>query len=166
MDNGPRLSDSRAEQLAYELASITLLLTQLPAQSSALIPENPQSDEMPVPFASSTAATMHVMNGILSGKHQIPIGKWVESVLNTNPGRATGKPTNVEQSIDNTDDLDRLTLKRLRNRVSASRCRQKKKIWVHLLETSVKQLEDLGARTEKYVQELEAERSRLLNNNQ
>ncbi len=44
--------------------------------------------------------------------------------------RATGQPTNI--IVD--ESVDRQTLKRLRNRVSASRCRTKKKEWVHDLE--------------------------------
>jgi hypothetical protein len=71
------------------------------------------------------------------------------------------KPTNVEKSLDSVNDVDRLTLKRLRNRVSASRCRQKKKVWMGLLEKSVKDLEALGSKTEKYLHDLDQQRAAL-----
>jgi hypothetical protein len=44
--------------------------------------------------------------------------------------RTTGQPTNIVA----TGKMDRKTLKRLRNRVSASRCRIKKKEWINEME--------------------------------
>ncbi|KAJ3323114.1 hypothetical protein HDV06_002126 [Boothiomyces sp. JEL0866] len=53
-------------------------------------------------------------------------------------GRSAGQPTNI---VPNTK-MDRKTLKRLRNRVSASRCRIKKKEWIHEMEDQSLQLQD------------------------
>jgi hypothetical protein len=44
--------------------------------------------------------------------------------------RSAGKPTNIVSN----GEMDRKTLKRLRNRVSASRCRVKKKEWINEME--------------------------------
>ncbi len=51
--------------------------------------------------------------------------------------RAPGQPTNIIP----TPKMDRKTLKRLRNRVSASRCRIKKKVWIQDMETKANSLE-------------------------
>ncbi|KAJ3269497.1 hypothetical protein HDV01_001343 [Terramyces sp. JEL0728] len=53
-------------------------------------------------------------------------------------GRSGGQPTNIVPSTK----MDRKTLKRLRNRVSASRCRIKKKEWIHEMEDQSLQLQD------------------------
>jgi len=72
------------------------------------------------------ANTMNPMTTSTSIKCNTKITKRSPSVL----PRAQGKPTNIIP----TSKMDRKTLKRLRNRVSASRCRIKKKVWVHELE--------------------------------
>jgi cyclic AMP-dependent transcription factor ATF-2 len=41
--------------------------------------------------------------------------------------------------------MDRKTLKRLRNRVSASRCRVKKKLWIHDMEIQAERLAETNA---------------------
>ncbi|KAI8897240.1 hypothetical protein BC833DRAFT_594487 [Globomyces pollinis-pini] len=82
--------------------------------------------------------------------------------------RSSGQPTNV-----NPGNLDRKTVKRLRNRVSASRCRKKKKEWLNELgdesmciqdentnlEYSIRILEDQIASAREYLRQCEQERS-------
>jgi hypothetical protein len=80
------------------------------------------------PLAMSTHS-MHGQYGLDDGDQQSE-GSYKKM-------RAPGQPTNIVP----TPKMDRKTLKRLRNRVSASRCRIKKKVWIQDMETKANVLE-------------------------
>lgn len=67
--------------------------------------------------------------------------------------RSAGKPTNIVPN----SKMDRKTLKRLRNRVSASRCRIKKKVWISAMEKEAQDLVVENEALEKEARELEVQ---------
>lgn len=84
-----------------------------------------------------------------------------ESSQTTRKSRAAGKPTNIVP----TSKMDRKTLKRLRNRVSASRCRIKKKVWINDMEERSGMLNDENDHLRIHIHRLEdaiAQSQRLL----
>ena len=70
--------------------------------------------------------------------------------------RKPAEPTNVLV----TQKMDRKTLKRLRNRVSASRCRTKKKEWIQEMEETNALLDEENSRLQDRVSELQISISR------
>ena len=67
------------------------------------------------------------------------------------PKRSVGQPTNIVAN----GKIDRKTLKRMRNRVSASRCRVKKKEWINELEDESNMLHNENRMLMKKIASLE-----------
>ncbi len=65
--------------------------------------------------------------------------------------RGSGVPTNIQAN----DSLDRKTLKRMRNRVSASRCRVKRKEWITTLEEETDMIHAQNTELSQRMQELD-----------
>lgn len=91
----------------------------------------------------------------------IRISSWAESFM-LPPPRSAGVPTNAVPDDDTVDQLDKVTVKRLRNRISASRCRMKKRIWMNNMQKSNVALSKLALDIERYVKHLEAERDEMM----
>ena len=81
------------------------------------------------PGPSSTKKSSKSKVGKKSGLTNTPGAASVTDTPGTQP-RTAGQPTNIQSN----GKMDRKTLKRLRNRVSASRCRIKKKEWISEME--------------------------------
>lgn len=95
-----------------------------------------------------------------SGHHPIPLVNIVNATVLQPPPRSAGIPTNV--TVPNEDTMDRQTLKRLRNRISASRCRAKRRAWVNGIENAYQSLESLQTHLETYVTKLEEQKQALM----
>lgn len=105
-------------------------------------------DEKDADYEYSRTDPIHINPASIEGFHGYPLESG-QTIANSSAAsspaprakkaaRSTGKPTNIVA----TNKMDRKTLKRLRNRVSASRCRVKKKEWINDLENESAQFNE------------------------
>ena len=90
------------------------------------------------------------------------LSEWATRILLIKPGRSSGTPTHVAAEDVDGDEMDKATLKRLRNRISASRCRAKRKMWSEKVQRTHLGLSKLVCETDAYLIELEIEKEKLM----
>jgi len=105
----------------------------------------------------SGGGSLHINPAMIEGLSESDILLHSSSVYDgecsrmSKKNRAVGQPTNIVP----TSKMDRKTLKRLRNRVSASRCRIKKKVWINDMEERSNNLNDENDHLKHRIRQLE-----------
>ncbi len=168
---------TQTDHFALQLAQIVAELALLPQQARVHVSDtledhqHPQHQGASDPSDESRTAPIIIPNPLavhnmamtlVSGPQHLvpPLSSLLNHAFSATMPRSSGIPTNVEVPEDGS--VDNATLKRLRNRISASRCRQKKRVLAAGMDRGCSQLTILRTEVEKYAMALEEERDMLL----
>ena len=162
---------SDADQLALKLAQYALDLSTLPKRVKmlkdlsdevieAMTDMNNPIDGVTLGDDIRNQANARALAGSLMSASCPPLKYMVLQAITMPTPRSVGTPTNVSVPIDR--EIDGKTLKRMRNRISASRCRLRKRIWSLGLEKCGKELGGLTEDLKQYVEKLETERESMM----
>ena len=132
--------------------------------ASPVVPIQPKKDELDKHQAMTTTTVLPtpISPQRLTIQTVPKLSHWVSTNLIQQQTRSAGVPTNAIPEDEDVSKLDKAQLKRMRNRISASRCRLKRKMWTESMQRTNTHLTKLIAEVEGYIKRLEEERDNIL----